>query len=394
MVSESTGKVTDEMQCEKLFTIIDSVEEEYLKIWEEVCNIESPTNCKEGVDAVGRYFIRLAEKSGFEVEIQRQPVSGDAICITMNPDAQGQPVTFSGHTDTVHPVGSFGTPAVRTDDKNIYGPGVMDCKGGVVACYMAMEALKLCGFKDRKVQLILQPDEENSSKTSNKETIAFMLEKAKDSVAFFNTEGCLGDTVVLWRKGILRYKFKVKGKALHSARCPEAANAVAEAAYKIIELEKMKDPDGLTCNCSVISGGDAPNTVPETCSFFADIRFSTNEELESVKKNVKEIADKITVKGCTCELEEISFRPAMVDSEKNTKLLEKMNEIYKENGLPVLTARKTASGSDAAYITQAGIPCVDNIGVDGENIHSVNEYARKKSLKESAKRMAAYTYCI
>ena len=81
-------------------------------------------------------------------------------------------------------------------------------------------------------------------------------------------------------------------------------------------------------------------------------------------------------------------------SEKNIELLEKMNEIYKENGLPVLTGRKCLSGSDAAYITECGIPCIDNLGTEGENIHSVDEYIRLDSLAESAKRIAALIYCI
>ena len=71
-----------------------------------------------------------------------------------------------------------------------------------------------------------------------------------------------------------------------------------------------------------------------------------------------------------------------------------MNEIYKENGLPVLTGRVCLSGSDAAYVTQHGIPCVDNLGTEGGNIHSINEYIRLNSLVESAKRIASLIYCI
>ena len=74
----------------------------------------------------------------------------------MNPDAKGKPVCLSGHMDTVHPVGSFGNPPVTFDDKNIYGPGVIDCKGGITASFMAMDALERCGFKRRPIKLILQ----------------------------------------------------------------------------------------------------------------------------------------------------------------------------------------------------------------------------------------------
>lgn len=382
------------MKCEKLFSEIEKSEEKYLDMLEEVCNIESPTAFKEGVDAVGKYFSDVAVSHGWMIETFRQDISGDVICITFNPDAKGAPVSVSGHMDTVHPVGSFGNPPVRRDSENMYGPGVMDCKGGIVAAVMAMDALEKCGYCDRPVKLFLQSDEENGSASSSKATINYICEKAKGSIAFLNLEGIKGDTAVLERKGILRYRFNIKGRALHSSRCAEAANAIAEAAYKIIELEKMKDAGGLTCNCGIIEGGTTANTVAEECTFVADIRFSTEDELAIVKNKVSEIAKHITVEGCSCKAEEISFRPAMALCDRNIKLLDKMNDIYKENGLPELKGRACLSGSDAAYATEAGIPCVDNLGTEGGNIHSVKEYIRLQSLSESAKRIAAFIYCV
>ncbi len=382
------------MKCKHLFDKIDEKKARFLDILEEVCSIESPTDFKEGVDEVGKYFLDFAKKKGWETEVFHQDISGDVVSVTLNSKADGTPICVSGHMDTVHQAGSFGKVPVRRDEENMYGPGVMDCKGGIVAALMAMEALDECDFRNRPVHLLLQSDEENSSATSNKETIKYICEKAKGSLAFLNLEGIKGNTAVIKRKGIIRYLFTVHGKALHSSRCAEAANAVAEAAYKIIELEKMKNPDGLTCNCGVISGGTKANTVADKCSFYADIRFSTDEELIEAKKKCKEVSDNITVEGCTCTLEEVSFRPAMAMSDKNINLLEKMNEIYKENALPHLTARSCLSGSDAAYVTECGIPCVDNLGTEGGNIHSVNEYIRMDSLAESAKRIAAFIYCI
>lgn len=388
------GLGVDTMDCEEIFSKIEELDEEYLNLFEKVCNIESPTNHKAGVDAVGRCFTELAKKQNWDIEVMEHDTAGNAICITMNPNSPLPPVTFSGHIDTVHPIGLFGTPAVRRDGEKIYGPGVMDCKGGVVASFMAMDALSQCGFTARPVKLIIQSDEETGSRTSGKETIKFMCEKAKGSVAFLNTEGIQGNTAILIRKGILQYRFTVKGKALHSARCAEASSAILEAAHKIIKLEKMKDPEGNTCNCGIISGGTVANTVPEVCTFVSDIRFADAEGYREAQKAVEEIANTTEVEGCSCTIEVINERPAMPLTERNQELLSRMNEIYEKVGLPTLSIRKTPSGSDAAYITEAGIPCVDNIGVDGSGIHSVNEFAYLDSLKAAAKRLAAVAYCI
>ncbi|MEE1042502.1 MAG: hypothetical protein UH854_00915, partial [Clostridia bacterium] len=91
------------MLCEALFEKISELNEYYLDVLEDVCNIESPTSYKEGVDKVGEYFINLAKNRGWTVEVYEQGVAGNVVCITMNNDAKKPPVSLSGHIDTVHP---------------------------------------------------------------------------------------------------------------------------------------------------------------------------------------------------------------------------------------------------------------------------------------------------
>ncbi len=377
------------VDIKQLFSVIDEMNEHYCRVWEDVCNVESPTAYKQGVDAVGEYFVKMAKERGWRVQVMECEKAGNPICITVNPETNAAPVVLSGHIDTVHPVGSFGTPAVRRDDTRLYGPGVMDCKGGVVAAFMALDALATCGFKGRPVKLIIQTDEESGGKQSDKRTIMFMLEHAKGAAAFLNAEGIQGDTVVWERKGILRYRYTVTGKAMHSSRCAEGASAVAEAAYKIVELEKYKDPRGLTFNCGVIEGGTVANTVPERCTFVVDIRFANEEQLNEAVGIVERVANTVTVTGCTATVEQISVRPAMPLTDRNMALVEAINTIYERCGLPMLSGRSCLSGSDAAYTTGAQIPTVDNVGVDGGRIHSTDEFAYLDSLAASAKRMAA-----
>lgn len=383
------------MQCEKLFSVIENLNDEYIKIWEDVCNIESQTKDKADVDAVCDYFVKLAKKHGWDIEKLELETAGSPVCITMNSDAKGAPVIFSGHADTVHPKGLFGYPPVKIEGDKIYGPGVQDCKGGIVSAFMAMDALKRVGFDARPVKLIIQTDEETSSKTSGKKTVEFMCEKSKGAAAFLNGEGFGDDnSVVLIRKGIVRYRMNVTGKAAHSSKCYEGVNAVAEAAYKILELEKMKDKDGLTCNCGVIEGGTVANSVAEKCSFLVDIRFANEEQFEKAKETVYSVAEKSYIAGSKCEVVEISVRPSMPFSETNLSLYNKMAEICEQNGMPKLNWKSANGGSDAAYITQLGVPCVDDVGVRGGRIHSKEEFAYISSLAESAKRNAAIAYCL
>lgn len=376
-----------------VFYKIDKLTDSYINIWEDVCNIESPSYHKAGVDQVGEYFIQIAKKQNWHIEVFEQETFGNVICITMNKESRNRPVAISGHMDTVHPVGSFGFPAVRRDREKLYGPGAMDCKGGIVAGFLAMEALSACGFKDRPIMMLLQSNEEVGSGLNNKESIRYICQKAKDAVGFLNLEGHEGffaGKACLIRKGIAGFRFDIQGVETHASYCArEGASAICEAAYKIIEIEKMKDNDGVTCSCGVISGGTATNTVPGKCEFRVDVRFSTQEQYDKTVACLQKIADTAYVSGCSCTMEQTNLRPAMELNEKNLALLNKANELFAENGLSKLEIGTRTGGSDAADVASHGIPCMDSMGVAGERAHSVEEYGVISSLAESAKRIAS-----
>lgn len=381
------------MKCKELFSVIDSLFDKYLKVWEDVCNIESPTDDKAGVDTVGKYFSDAAHSLGFKVNKYPEPISGDLIEIIMNQDAKGYPITLSAHIDTVFPKGSFGNPAVKTDDEKIYGPGVVDCKGGAVAALMTMDALSVIGFNSRPIRLILQTDEENSSVTSEGRTYKKMCELSYNSEAFLNCEGHKGRATVA-RKGIRTYTFEIIGIASHSARCYEGKNAIAEAAYKIIDIEKWKEKDGITCNVAIINAGTVENVVPDKCTFKVNVRYPDDESLSRIDKYLRKVASKSYIGDTVCNISSNKGRIAMEYTERNIRLLERMNAIYKEEGLPVLSENREHGGSDTAYTTAFGIPSIDSLGTQGGGIHSTKEFAYKKSLIESARRLASIVYCL
>lgn len=372
----------------ELLTKAEELNDKYVQMWADICSIESPTDFKQGVDEVGRYFTERAAEQGWDIEIHEEKISGNCISITMNCDSDEAPVVFSGHMDTVHAVGSFGSPAVRCEGDTIYGPGVKDCKGGITAAFMAMEILAACGFKKRPVRLILQSDEEVGSAFSEGKTIEFMREKAQNAVGFFNCEAHRNGGVTLMRKGSIKHEFEIRGKAVHSSNCYLGASAITEAAYKIIELEKMKDKDGITCNCGTITGGSSDNSVPDICRFSADIRFNDMKQLQKAQNRVRQIADRSYVRGteCTCRIK--TMRRPMELCDANVALFHRINEIFKEYGLPKVRLEKSRGGSDASDMTYYGIPCIDSMGVTGRFIHSVHEEARISSLKEAAVRLA------
>ena len=375
--------------------IISKLNNNYVKIWEDICNIESPTNNKQGVDRVGNYFVNLANEKGFAVEKLEQKVSGDVVRIILNPDSKGKMITLSAHIDTVHELGSFGYPPVTFKDDKIIGPGVCDCKGGAVAAFFALDVLNECGFKSNPVQFLIQTDEESSSRLSNKETIKYIIEKSKDSLAFFNLEEYVDGEACLERKGIFTFKLSVKGIKSHASLCATSgANALVEAANKIMEINKINDDKGTTCCVSLLNCSGSVNTVPDNCDIFVNTRYVTKNDGEIIKEKMKKIADTVYVEGCTTELCIYSERIPMELNEKSVALLNEVNESFKQNNLPVLVPSKRNGGSDAAYIASNLISCIDSIGVNGGNIHTTDEFAYVDSLSESVKRLISAIFYL
>ena len=379
------------MDIKKLFDVIESKKDEYIDFLKETVERESPTTYKKGVDAVGDYFIEKAKEKGFKTEVFEQETAGNVVIITMNPDSKEKPICLSGHMDTVHPVGSFGEPCVKVEGGKMTGPGVCDCKSGCVNAFWVMDALSEMGYNKRPVMLLLQSDEETSSRESNCETIKHIIKKSENAVAFFNMEPCIYETsVILERKGIAKFEFAVSGISEHAGRCYNGASAIAEAANKILQLEKYKDEDGITCNCGTIKGGTTPNTVPGQCVFTLDTRFKTEKQYEEIKLLVHKIAEEKSIPGTSCSVRELSYRPCMPKSEKNYALLNSINKILKSVGLEELEPIKAFGGSDAAYVTLAGIPVIDSIGAIGDNVHNSEEFIFTDKYSLATKRVAAF----
>ena len=54
-----------------------------------------------------------------------------------------------------------------------------------------------------------------------------------------------------------------------------------------------------------------------------------------------------------------------------------------------MEAYRNGGGSDAAYTSDAGIPTVDSLGIEGDGYHTEHERAKISSIADNAKIIAA-----
>lgn len=363
----------------------DFIPEKYLKFFTDICNMETPTANKPAIDKMVDYIESFAKNEGYCVERIPFKKAGDCLLVTLKTSESNSPVLLMAHMDTVHPVGLFGEgDLVKIKDNIAYGPGVMDCKGGIAVGLYCLEKLKSENVPCN-VKLLLTSDEEVSALLSGTEGLDLIKNTCKDCRAVLNLEPGEKQAVTVCRKGILKMQVEISGIAAHAGSAYWlGASAIKEAAHAILEIEALSQKGGVTYNCGVISGGTVINTVPEKCVFKIDIRPSTLEEADLAKQKIYEICSKSVVSKTTRKASVITYRPPMEKTEKNLELLSLWNACAKRLGLEEFTGATKGGGSDAAYSTMLGVPTLCSCAMEGFDAHATTEHADLSTFKSRA----------
>src|SRR5436305_9405066 len=216
-----------------------------------------------------------SDVAGLDVAIERIPGQNglaDNLVIRNTAAGEGPGILLLSHIDTVHPLGTVnaGLP-FRRDGDRLYGPGLYDMKGGA---YLALEAFRQvakAGTAKLPVTYGFAPDEEVGSPTSR-----HLIEaEAKSARYVLVTEPARdGGKIVTARKGVGRFEVKATGVPAHSgARHQDGRSAVKEMARQVLAIEAMTDyARGITTTVGMISGGTAPNVIPQHCHITVDLR--------------------------------------------------------------------------------------------------------------------------
>ncbi len=374
----------------KLLSYLDGKEPEMFSLLQKLVLQRSYTNDPEDVNLVGNILRESLKNSGMCVETANSNGYGDHLIFKSSAcfSSSGEQIMLVGHMDTVFPR-DMGFDSYKEDDKKIYGPGVIDMKGGLVTAVYTIKALSHCGLLDTiPVVLFCNSEEEKGSPESK---ILLRKEAEKTVLALVFECGGMKGECVTGRKGKLGFTIKVKGKAGHAAFAGrDKASSILELSHKIIALEKLNDPaKQLIVNVGKVKGGIGPNTVAEDAVAQVDCRFVTPEDKDNCFAEIKKIVAENIVNGVSASYEIPSSRNVMQASKKNRKIL----KLFKENAalLHQSIGEEFRSGvSDANTLSGCGIPVLDGLGPIGKFDHSDKEYMIKKSLPERT-RLTAIT---
>ncbi len=168
----------------------------------------------------------------------------------------GQPVvTLSTHMDTVPPF----FPSSEDAD-HIYGRGACDTKGIIAAMLKALESLLEEGI--RGVAILLVVGEERNSAG------AYAASRQMRGSRYLINGEPTENKLAVGSKGALRYEITASGRMAHSAYPELGESAILKLLDALERIRRIRLPvdevlGPSTLNIGTISGGRAPNIVPD-----------------------------------------------------------------------------------------------------------------------------------
>ena len=341
---------------------------------------ESPTRDKAAVNRM--VDLVQADVTGLDVTVERVPgKSGfaDNLIVRNAAAGDGKGILILSHIDTVHPIGTLAGPLpFRRDGDRLYGPGLFDMKGGA---YLALEAFRqVAKAKSAKlpVTYLFTPDEEVGSPTSR----ALIEAEAKRSRYVLVTEPCRdGGKVVTSRKGVGRFEVKTTGVPAHSgARHQDGRSAIREMARQVLAIEEMTDyTRGVTTTVGMISGGTAPNVIPQHCHITVDLRVC--DEAAGAEFEAKILGLEPFDPGVKVEVTGGMNRPPFEKSTAIDVLFRHAQAVARGVGFDLQHTEMTGGGSDGNFTAALGVPTLDGLGIDGDGAHTEWEHGLISSIE-------------
>jgi succinyl-diaminopimelate desuccinylase len=298
---------------------------------------------------------------------------------------------FAGHTDVVPPgpleewhSDPF-TPVIR--DGVLYGRGAADMKSGLAAMLTACEEF-IGNHPDHRgsIAFLITSDEEGPSIDGTKRVVELLRSRGEAIdwclVGEPSSESVLGDTIKIGRRGSLSGRLTVHGVQGHIAYPQLADNPIHALAPALAELASRTWDRGnehfqpTTFQVSNIAAGTgAPNVIPGELKARFNLRFSTEQTIESLQATVAEILGKHRVKH-TLEWF-ISGYPFLTTP---GTLSEAVARAVKEE-LDVTPKLSTGGGtSDGRFIAPLGTQVIE-LGVVNATIHKANECVRVEDIE-------------
>jgi tripeptide aminopeptidase len=328
-----------------------------LELFLELAALPSPPGEERVVaDRVTAELERLGitvDEDGAGVEIES--TAGNLLA-RLEPTAEGEPLFFCAHLDTVPPEGPIEPVVdeglVRNAAGTILGA---DNKAGVVSMVEAVRRIVEESRPHAGIELLFTPKEEVGLRGA----YAFDVSRLNARIGYVYDQAAPIGEVILGAPNAHSLEVQFHGRAAHAGMYPEEGrSAIAAAARAIADLRLGRIDDETTANVGTISGGTATNIVPEWCTFTAEARSHDERKLAAL---VQELLDAFTFAAgvAECEVEtqvRRSYRGYRF--RRDDRVVRLAVEALEAVGVTPSFAL-SGGGADAKVFNERGLACVN-----------------------------------
>ncbi len=352
-----------------------------ISLLKELVLIDSGSHNFSGIMDVAKVVITELEALGFNNTVYEFQQAGPNLVSEIKGESN-KSIILLGHMDTVFDSNAQDLNPFRKESGKIYGPGVLDMKGGIVQIINAVKALLYLNKQKYGIKIILVGDEESGHLHSN--ALDLFKAESQDALAVFCCEsGRTNNQIVLERKGVGTLTVEVKGRSAHPGNELAAGrNAIAELSRQIVKIHSQyTDPQAdLTASIGIIEGGTTVNVVPDRAKGIFDIRFKQDKSLKDFLKFTNDLAAQPHQDNLETETIYINEYPPMAKTAESEKLLHFVSHLSKNNGFGALKAIAVGGGADSTFFSASGIPTVCSFGPVGKNAHTYDEFIYEKDF--------------
>src|ERR1022692_45664 len=299
---------------------------------------------------------------------------------------EGPLFCFAGHTDVVPPgpieewhSAPF-SPEIR--DGVLFGRGAADMKSGLAAMVTACEEFVARHSQHRgSIAFLITSDEEGPSVDGTRRVVE-VLRARRETIDWClvgepSSESILGDTIKIGRRGSLSGRLTVHGVQGHIAYPHLADNPIHALAPSLAELTSRTWDHGnrhfqpTTFQVSNITAGTgAPNVIPGELKMRFNLRFSTEQTVDSLKATVEGILRQLGLNYSLAWF--VSGHPFLT----NPGMLSETVTRAVQEELRISPKLSTGGGtSDGRFIAPMGAQVIE-LGVINASIHKANECVR------------------
>jgi glutamate carboxypeptidase len=349
-----------------------SSQPEIVALIRELVECESPSDDRAAVDRFVDLLSSVLNPLGRVRTFPGGPFGRHLQCEFDLPGGAGDgQILVLGHSDTVYPPGTLANMPFRDADGRLWGPGVLDMKGGLGFFVFAARALRELEIPvRRRIVLQVNSDEEVGSDSSR----ALTEDEARRSLAVLVLEPGTGPEGKLKtaRKGVGDYTLTVRGKAAHSGLdFTSGASAILEIARQIQTIAGFTDLErGITVNPGVIAGGTRINVVAAEARAGIDVRVLRLSDAEMLDRRFRGL--KPFDGRCSVGISGGLNRPPMERTPAGVELFRTAQALASELGMQ-LEESTSGGGSDGNFTAALGIPTLDGLGAVGEGAHATHE---------------------